>query len=247
MRVTVLELPATWGAPNDALDVVDRALGDGPATDLVLLPEAALTGYVSPEGVFDPSPFAEPADGATVLRAQAIARRHAVHLVIPLVLGEGERISNAAVVVAPGGEPATIYRKRHPWFPESWATPGEEQHPVVRIGDLNATIAICYDGHFLRDEAKDALTRSDLLLFPSAWVDETDSREPLLRSLAREFGVAVANANWGPGIVRVRGQGGSVILDPAGLPLARVAPGDLRADAVVSQRMSEACGFAPKG
>ena len=77
------------------------------------------------------------------------------------------------------------------------------------------------------------VARADLLVFSSAWVDEEATRVPLLASLARQFDLAVANANWGPGVVVVPGQGDSCILDRRGRPLATVAPGDRRADAVV--------------
>ena len=44
MRVTVLELAASWGEPARVLADVDARLATGPATDLVVLPEAALHG-----------------------------------------------------------------------------------------------------------------------------------------------------------------------------------------------------------
>ena len=63
LHVTVLELPARWNQPSVALAEVDRLLGSAPAPHLALLPETALTGYVSPELDFDLAPFAEPLDG----------------------------------------------------------------------------------------------------------------------------------------------------------------------------------------
>jgi hypothetical protein len=55
-------------------------------------------------------------------------------------------------------------------------------------------------------------------VFPSAWVDDgpDDLRGPIFDGLARRFGLVVANANWGPGEPRVRGQGRSRIVRPTG-------------------------------
>lgn len=212
MRLRVLDLPARYGRPLEALaQIADRVAG----ADLVVLPEMALVGYVSPEGDFDLTHFAEPLDGPTIRSARAIAERHAVHLVVPLVLAENGALYNAAIVVGPDVIVAK-YKKRHPWVPEKWATPGDEPYPLFTIGGVKTTLAICYDGHFLAREARAVLEEAELLVFTSAWVDDEDSRMPLLRSLARRFGIHVANANWGPGVVRVPGQGGSCILDAAG-------------------------------
>ncbi|MBX3192059.1 MAG: carbon-nitrogen hydrolase family protein [Labilithrix sp.] len=234
MRVTVLELPATWNEPAAALAAVDRELERGPRTDLVLLPEASLTGYVSPEGDFDLTRFAEGPGGPLAREIAAIASRRGVTLVAPLVLREGSACFNAMIAQGPGGERVFTYRKRHPWIPETWAAAGEVAAPVVTIGQARVTIAICFDVHFLEEEASSALRASDLLLFPSAWVEESDSRPLLLAEIARTYGVAVANANWGPGVVTVAGQGGSAILDGRGRVLSRVAPGAVRADAAVA-------------
>jgi predicted amidohydrolase len=251
LRVTVLELPATWGDPRAALAMVDAELERGPKTDLVLLPEASLTGYVSTAGAFDLAPFAEPIDGPTACAVAALARRHRVYLVAPLVLAEGGRHYNAMVAFDRDGEPVFTYRKRHPWFPETWAAAGELAAPTVVINDVRVTIAVCFDVHFLGEDAADALHAADLLLFASAWVEEEDSRASMLPALARRHRIAIANANWGAGVVRMAGQGGSSILDAGGDVLARVAepervgrfgvsstsPRVMRADAIVRSEL----------
>jgi predicted amidohydrolase len=234
LRVSVLELPARWNGAAPGLAEVDTLLAEG-ETDLAVLPELALTGYVSPEGDFDVSRFAEPIDGPTVVAAAKVASRHRVHLTLPLVLSEAGRLYNATVLLTQAGDVAAIYRKRHPWFPETWATPGGREPPVVRIRGVRVTMATCFDGHFLAEDSGRALRGADLLAFTSAWVDDEDSRVPLLRSLARTFRIAIANANWGPGVVEVPGQGGSCILDERGkaLALASQVPIRRRIDAIV--------------
>jgi predicted amidohydrolase len=237
LRVTVLELPASWGDPRGALERAAAELERGPATDLVLLPEAALTGYVSPDGDFDLSAFAEPLDGPTARALSDLARRRNVNLVAPLVLAERGRHYNAMLAFDRRGEPIFTYRKRHPWFPEAWATPGAEPLPVVDIEGARVTIAVCYDVHFVSEESASSLDAADLLLFPSAWVEERDSRRTMLPELARRHRVAVANANWGPGVLRVPGQGDSSVIDARGRVLARVSrdapPHAIRADAML--------------
>jgi predicted amidohydrolase len=237
--VTVIELPASWGNPSSALAKVETELERGPATDLVLLPEASLTGYVSADGDFDLRRFAEPADGPTARAVSELARRRSVSLVAPLVLEEDGAAFNAMVAFDRHGMPIFTYRKRHPWFPETWARAGTEPAPFVDIDGTLVTIAICFDVHFLEEDAAVTLHAADLLLFPSAWVEQDDSRPEMLASLARRHRVSVANANWAPGLVRIPGQGGSCILDTAGTTLAKVAtsssstPRVARADAVV--------------
>jgi predicted amidohydrolase len=233
LRVSVLELPARWGERDAALAEVDRLLAAGP-TDLAVVPELALTGYVSPRGSFDVRRFAEPAAGPTVERVAELAARHGTAIVAPLVLAEGGALYNAAVLVGPDRRTLAVYRKRHPWYPESWATAAREAPPRVRLGEVIVTFAICFDAQFLADEGEEVLAGADLLVFPSAWVDDEDSRVPLLRTIARRFGIAIANANWGPGIALAPGQGGSCILDGEGSVLAAVEPSrSRRADAAI--------------
>jgi predicted amidohydrolase len=207
VRVALLELPARWNAADAAFADVERLLDAAPC-DLALLPEAALTGYVSPRGDFDLRPFAEPLDGPTAARLAEIAARRRVHLVGPLIERANGAFYNSVVGFAPNGERFLHYRKRHPWIPETWATPGDLPYPLVEIDGLRVTLAICYDIHFFAAEGP--VSEAELLLFPSAWVEEDgDSRPGLFWELDERFDIAVANANWGFGVPSLPGQGDS--------------------------------------
>lgn len=225
MRVAVLELAATWGEPTRVLAEVDARLAAGPPTDLVLLPEASLHGYVSAELAFDLAPFAEPLTGPTAQACAALAARHGTHLVAPLVLAEDGALYNAMVAYDPAGAPPTVYRKRHPWIPETWATPGPRPPPVFTVHGHVLTIAVCYDVHFLAADAVAELTAADVLLFPSAWVERPDHRAEHLIALARQFDLHVINANWAPGVVHMHGQGRSCVIGPDGAVLAQASRG----------------------
>jgi predicted amidohydrolase len=234
MKIRALELPATFGDPRGRLTLIRGALARGEVADLVLLPECALTGYVSPELSFDLRPFAEALDGATVGAYRALALEYGIHLAAPLIEESGGEYFNSFVVFDHRGELIGHYRKRHPWFPETWATKSTLPYPDLEIGDLRLTLAICYDIHFLA-EAADTLARADVLLFPSAWVDDGDSdlREDLFGALVRRFGLTVVNANWGEGEPRLPGQGRSRIVSPGGVVEAPPRPG--RVSGVVAE------------
>lgn len=230
LHVAVLELPARWNEPTLALAETDRLLASAPAPDLALLPEAALTGYVSPDRDFDLGPFAETADGPTASALASLARAHGCYLAGPLIERDGANAYNALLVFAPDGSRVAHYRKRHPWYPETWATPGDAPPPVFAVRGVRVTLAVCFDAQFLAEDAARELEQADVLLFASAWVERHDSRDALLGGLARRFGVAVVNANWGVGVPRVPGQGGSRVLGPDGQVLA-MAQGGGRLDA----------------
>ena len=233
-RITLVELPAAFGDVDGQLARLDGVLGAAPPGELVLLSELALTGYVSEDGDFDASGFAEPRDGPTAQALAERARRHGCTLVGPLVEAVDGRAFNTLVGFGADGARWLHYRKRHPWMPETWATPGELPMPLVAWRGLAVTAAICFDAQFLLEERPDALARADLLLFSSAWVEEVDSRPALLGDLARAFDVAIVNANWGPGRPRVPGQGRSMAVSRSGQVVAETRPGERRLDVTLA-------------
>ncbi len=225
LTVGIAQYPARYNDVPGALGWLEGVLEPRQGqVDLVLLPEAAFTGYVSPRGDFDLSPFAEPLDGLCARTCAALARKYGIALAVPLIERDGGRCFNSLLLFNRDGERIGHWRKRHPWMPETWAAPGDLGTPLVNLNGVNIAAAICYDLHFLADDAPDVLTRADLLLFPSAWVEEEDSRPARLTELADCFGVAIANANWGASRPRVPGQGHSMILGADGRTVATTPP-----------------------
>ncbi|MCC2637342.1 MAG: beta-alanine synthetase [Moraxellaceae bacterium] len=219
INVGIAQLPATFGDAAGQLARLESLLAAHRA-DFVLLPELALCGYVSPRGNFDLTPFAEPLDGATAHILADLARRHGIGLAGSLVERDGPDFYNSYLLFDREGRRIGHWRKRHPWYPEAWATPGDLGTPVVDFEGIKVCAGICFDLHFIEQDAWDELQAADLLLFPSAWVEEHDSRNDRLAALARRHGIAVANANWGAGAPFVPSQGMSMIFDGQGNRLA---------------------------
>src|SRR5207249_2477235 len=94
-----------------------------------------------------PAAGAARADVEAALAGHALA--HGVFLGGPLIEDRGDgRFANATLLFDPLGNLVTKYRKRHPWYPETWATPGEDALPVVGLterGGARVTIACCFD------------------------------------------------------------------------------------------------------
>jgi predicted amidohydrolase len=223
VRIAALETEHRFGDPEPAWRQIDELLGALGGVDLALCCEAALTGYVSPEGDWDLGPQSEPLDGPTRHRLADLARRHRTALVAPLIERDGEACYNTTLVLDAAGQLVARYRKRHPWVPETWATPGAGSYPLVDISGIPLMLATCYDIHFVAQDGRAQLGAARALLFPSAWVDGDtphDTREYILPRLARRHGVWIINANWAPSRPRVRGQGRSLIVDPTGAVVA---------------------------
>jgi predicted amidohydrolase len=238
LNVAALEVPHRFGQPEAQLALTDEVLSGLSGVDLALLPEAALTGYVSDDGDYDLRAFAEGLEGPTAARLAALARKHRLALAGPLIERAGTRCFNTTLVFDRKGRRLAHYRKRHPWMPERWASPGDLGTPLFEVAGVRLTVAVCFDVHFLEEDAARELGAADVLLFPSAWSEEGgDQRDARLPELARAFGVAVVNANWGKGAPFVEGQGASRIVDAEGRELARAAStGPVALTAAVSAR-----------
>lgn len=227
LRLGLLELPHHFAKPWLTLAALEQGLAALRDVDLVVLSEGALTGFVSPRGDFDLRPLAEPLGGGegsvTLDRVEALARQHHVSIATSFTERDGDRFFNSYAVIDEGGARLAHWRKRHPWHPETFVTPGDLGTPTVTLRGHTLTAGVCYDVHFLSDDAGPALDRSEVLLFPSAWCDEgpEDLRAEILPALARRHHVWIVNPNWGRGAPRTPGQGSSRIVSPRGEEVAR--------------------------
>lgn len=209
---------------------------------IVVLPEAAISGYMSADlkttwqlpgwpltpGLSGRSPrgVAEPLQGASTFEFARLARELGIYLTVPFVEVDpkSDRYFNTVALVDPEGRLVLHYRKLHPWpFAEqSWASPGDHgrQYLDTRYGRL--ALLICFDINFEPPELGES--KVDLLLYSIAWVDQRGSTwfSDRLPAKAQAYGMHIIGANWTvPTRPDWHGYGHSLIIDKKGRTLSQ--------------------------
>jgi predicted amidohydrolase len=224
--------------------LVMEAAGQG--AKIIVLPEAAITGYLSQDlrtnwhldgwpiqPVFqgkDPLPFAETVPGPSTAHFCQLARQLHVYITVPLVEREVRdspvrpRLFNTVCLASPKGEIVAHYRKLTPWpYPEkSWATPGDRGVQVYDTEYGRVGLAICFDIHTILEKYEPH--KPWALLYPIAWVDTNHPADWFWHRLPERvapFNHYLVGANWS---VDNRqnwfGYGFSTIIGPGGKVLA---------------------------
>lgn len=144
-----------------------------PGSDLLVLPEMAVTGYVfrSPEDV---SRVAEPPEGPTFQALSRIAAQTRCWIVAGFPEVEGEHFFNSAMVIDREGALRFVYRKTLLYELDFfWATPGDSGYRTFETGAGTFGVGICMD---LNDDAfiewLGSQTGLDAIAFPTNWLDQ---------------------------------------------------------------------------
>jgi predicted amidohydrolase len=229
-ELTIAAAAAPFGRDLDAcFSTIEDVLADArdAGAELVILPEAALGGYVTS--------LHDDADPPPALDADGPELRHVMQLAGDLVVcvgffedGGGGTCHNVAACVTGDGL-LGLHRKVHMPLKEGrLTTPGDAiqafDTPVGRIGML-----ICYDKAFPEAARTLALDGAQLLATMSAWpCSKTAAAENLMedrqwrraelwdRSRAAENSLVLASANQTGSFGSLRFVGGARIVDPGG-------------------------------
>lgn len=151
------------------LELIDLAAALNP--DIVCLPETFATFHLDGP----PGRWAQPLDGPIVTAVAERARRHGFAVVCPLLLGEDDRVYNAAVLIDRTGSVAGVYRKVHlvasePDYSllESGLTPGAE-YRALDGGFGPVGIQICFDLEFAEGWNELGRAGVPVVFWPSAY------------------------------------------------------------------------------
>jgi predicted amidohydrolase len=223
--------------------LVKEAAGEG--AKIIVLPEAAVTGYLSQDlktnwhlkgwplekryAGKDPVPFAETVPGPSTRHFAALAKELGVYVTVPLVEidsadAEKPRLFNTVCLVSPKGELVAHYRKLTPWpVPEkSWATAGDRGVQVYDTEYGRVGLAICFDVHTILEKYEPHKIWA--LLYPIAWVDSNHPADWFWHRLPKRcapFKHYVVGANWSVDEPQPWfGYGFSTILSPEGKVVA---------------------------
>ncbi len=222
---------------NQCFATIERCVAEARAAgvDLLVLPEAALGGYVETlSGDTDPPPVLS-ADGPELRRVGELAGEMVVCVGFCEDGGEGIRYNAAACVSH--GEVLGLHRKTHlPLEEDRMTTTGDElaafDTPVGRIGML-----ICYEKAFPEAARTVALDGAQVLCILSAWpcsatgaasqlTEDRQWRRAELwdRARAAENSFVVASANQSGSFGKLSFLGGARVVGPGGDPLAETGP-----------------------
>lgn len=195
LRATSVQYrPIFASADANAARIVDRfyqACNDG--ADLVVFPEAALTGYCFTSK--DEAMAASVEVGGPILAQMAdIAREREKHLVVGFMERDGDDLYNSAAMFGPNGL-VGVYRKTHMPFigADRFAKAGNElpvfDTPIGKFG-----ILICYDVRFPEAAITLALKGAEMLIVPTNWPEGAETapnvRVPCRAAETRTFVLA---------------------------------------------------------
>jgi deaminated glutathione amidase len=211
------------------VDLVDRCV-EATSAELIVLPEAATTGFtpgVDPERLWD---LVSEVPGAVTEPVQDAARRLGVHLVLGTYERGPERgtVYNTAAVVGPDGDILGAYRKTHLFCGEDrpnggWVTPGDRA-VVVETDLARLGLIICFDGDYPELARVEAVMGAEVICRPSALLRSADIWDLTNRARAYDNHVFVVAANaTGADPVGVLYFGNSMIVTPIADVVARAA------------------------
>lgn len=142
MRISFLQMDVLKGDIPGNLNFIQESL-DGAATDLVVLPELCLCGYVFPDRQ-SLLPYSTPDQLETIVTALTeLCRKNRFHLVAGLPESCGEKLYNSAFLIGPDGLVGR-HRKLHLSKYETIFAAGDALE-VFDIGRVRIGMTICYD------------------------------------------------------------------------------------------------------
>jgi omega-amidase len=172
-------------------------------------------------------------DAPTVESLRGIARRHGAWLIAGTALregGAGDRLTNAALAIAPSGEIAAMHRKQR-----LFAYGRENEHyragtdsTLVTIDGVRIGLLVCYELRF--PELFGAIANEvDAIIVIANWPSARRAHwDLLLRARAVENQCAVIGVNRTGSGGGIDYDGGSAAWGPWGDPLETLGPGEPR-------------------
>jgi len=171
IRVAACQMDPQLGEVDRNLERIERAVADAAATGaaLVVLPEAAVTGYVF-ANLDEALTVAQRAGAVAAQRLADAAVEHGVALIAGTLEAEAREVFNTALIFAADGR-RFRYRKMHlPYLGvDRFATPGPDAPEVYELAGMRVGVLICYDLRFPEAARICALEGADLVALPTNW------------------------------------------------------------------------------
>lgn len=171
IRVAACQIDPQLGEVDRNLEHIERVVAEAATSGarLVLLPEAAVTGYVF-ENLDEALAVAQRAGAVAEQRLADAAVSNHVALIVGTLEAEAREVFNTALILASDGR-RFRYRKMHLPFlgVDRFATPGQDAPEVYDLAGMRVGVLICYDLRFPEAARICALEGADLVALPTNW------------------------------------------------------------------------------
>lgn len=171
IRVAACQIDPQIGEVDKNLERISAAVAGAAAAGvrLVVLPEAAITGYAF-SSLDEALPVARRADAIAEKVLGGLAETNRLTIICGTLEPSGHEVYNAALVHTPDGRHFR-YRKMHLPFLgiDRFATPGPDAPHVFEVDGLRVGVLICYDLRFPEAARMCALDGADLIALPTNW------------------------------------------------------------------------------
>lgn len=192
------------------------------SAELLLLPEASLTGYNLP--LHTAQSVAVSRDSATTDEIRSICQQSQLAIAYGYIERDGDALFNSVHVIDASGESRAHYRKCHLWgeLDRRLFIAGSGFSPVFQLSGWQLGLLICYDIEFPEAVRHLALQGAELIIAPTALMAPwTFVAKHVTRVRAAENQVYFAYANFCDSEEDVDYVGLSCIIGPDGDDRAR--------------------------
>ena len=171
IRVAACQIDPQLGEVDRNLEHIERVVAEAATAGakLVVLPEAAVTGYVF-ENLDEALTVAQRAVAVAEQRLADAAMKTGVGLIVGTLEAEAREVFNTALIFSGDGR-RFRYRKMHlPYLGvDRFATPGPDAPEVYDLAGMRVGVLICYDLRFPEAARICALEGADLVALPTNW------------------------------------------------------------------------------
>ena len=216
MQLELAQIPLVDGAVahnlTRVLDVIAKRRG---GTDLIVFPEATLTGFPARTNVRD---IAEPLDGPSLTAVRNAARDAGVAVAVGLAERDANRFYNTTVLIDERGDIALRYRKTHLWASDVGVFEAGDRFAVCEFKGMTVGILICYDIEFPETARAVAALGADLLIVTNGNMDPfgpVHRRAIVARAMENQMFAALVN-RIGSGDEGLTFPGESALVSPFG-------------------------------
>ena len=198
----------------------EQASSEG--AQLVLFPEASLTGYNNTTEVNQR--IAQTAEGETSQAIAEICKANNIAIAYGFAEKSDDQIFNSVQFIDANGQSQSLYRKSHLWGEQDRRlfTEGNDLVPIIDWQGWKLGMLICYDIEFPENVRRLAIEGAELILTPTALMSPwTTVADLIVPARACENQLFIAYANFCGSEYEQNYVGHSCIAGPDGSCLAK--------------------------